>query len=85
MKELIGKKVTRVVELLVENKVEVFGEVIKEKKFKTGNRSIMIKVDGVITNVTDNSVEVLMKRWTSNGVDCKQWFEIDKFERIFEI
>ena len=45
MKKIIGRKVTRTVELLVESKVEVFGEVIKEKKFKTGNRSVTLKVD----------------------------------------
>ena len=83
MKKIIGRKVTRTIELLVESKVEVFGEVIKEKKFKTGNRSVTLKAEGVITDATENSVEVSMKRWTSNGVDCKHWFESSKFERTF--
>jgi len=85
MKELKGKKVTRIVELLVEKDVEVFGEILKETKFKTGNKSVTLKVEGFITDVTTNSIEVFNKRWTENGIDCKQWFELGKFEKTFKV
>ena len=85
MRDLIGRKVTQIIEVLVEKNVKVFGEVLKETKFKTGNRSVTIKSEGLVTNATDNSVEVFMNKVTDNGVDCSGWFEKGKFERTFTI
>jgi hypothetical protein len=85
MKDLIGRKVTQIVELLVERDTEVFGEVLKETKFKTGNRSVTVKSEGLITNASDNSVEVFMNKVTDKGVNCYSWFEKGKFERTFSI
>lgn len=85
MKDLIGKKVSRIVELNVEGKSAVFGEVLKETKFKTGNRAVVLKVEGLITNATENSVEIYQNKWTENGVNAYGWFEKGKFEKLFVI
>ncbi len=83
MKDLIGKKVTRLVEFNVNGSCKVFGEILKETKFKTGNKEVKLKTEGVILNATENSVEVFQKRWCDNGIDSLGWFEKDKFERTF--
>jgi len=85
MKELIGKKVTREVELNVEGNCKVFGEILNEKRFKTGNKEVKLRVEGIVTGVTENSCEVFMKKWTENGVDASGWFEKNNFERTFKI
>lgn len=85
MKELIGKKVTREVEMNVKGSCKVFGEILKETKFKTGNKEVKLKIEGLILNATENSVEVFQKKWTENGVDSLCWFEKDKFGRTFKI
>jgi hypothetical protein len=85
MKELIGKKVIREVELNVEGNCKVFGEILKETKFKTGNKEVKLRTEGMIVNATENSVEIFQKRWTENGVDASGWFEKNKFERTFKV
>lgn len=85
MKELIGKKVYQTVELNVNGNLKVFGEVLKETKFKTGNKAITLKVEGVITNATANSIEVKSNKWTENGVDAYNWYEKSWFDRTFTI
>lgn len=85
MKELIGKKVIREVELNVEGNCKVFGEILKETKFKTGNKEVKLKVEGIVTGATENSCEVFMNKWTENGVDASGWFEKSKFERTFKV
>jgi hypothetical protein len=85
MKELIGKKVTRIVELTVDGKLKVFGEILKQTNFKTGNKAVTFKVDGIVTDVTVNSIEVKSNKWTENGVNAKQWFSMSEFEKIFKI
>jgi hypothetical protein len=37
-----------------------------------------------ITNKTVNSIEVFIKHKTDQGVDCKQWFSMDKFHKRFK-
>lgn len=85
MKELVGKKVTREVELNVEGNCKVFGEILKETKFKTGNKEVKLRIEGMIVNATENSVEIFQKRCTEKGIDSLGWFEKNKFERTFKV
>jgi hypothetical protein len=87
--ELIGKKVSRIVNLNVEIECKVYGEILKETKFKTGNKAVQLKVEGEITDYAfgnkESSVEIYLKKWTEKGINCKQWFNINEFEKIFKI
>jgi len=87
--ELIGKKITRIIELTVDGNLKVFGEILKQTNFKTGNKAVTLKVDGIITNVSEankeSSVEILLSKWAENGINCKQWFGMSEFEKIFKI
>lgn len=38
-----------------------------------------------ISNLTINSVEVFLKRTNSKGINHKQWFTIEKFNKEFKI
>ena len=38
-----------------------------------------------ITNKTLNSIEVFMKRKSDKGIDCKQWFDMEQFNKRFKI
>lgn len=40
--------------------------------------------DCMITNKTINSIEVKLNRKTSEGVNCLQWYEMNRFNRIFK-
>lgn len=37
----------------------------------------------IITDMTDTSIEVLMKKKTDKGIDCKQWFTNENFNKRF--
>ncbi len=39
----------------------------------------------VITNKTINSVEVYIERKTNEGVNCKQWFDMNRFNSRFKV
>lgn len=38
----------------------------------------------IITNMTKNSVEVYIEKKTKHGINCTQWFTIDKFNKRFK-
>lgn len=38
-----------------------------------------------ITGLTTNSIEVLIERKSDKGVDCKNWFSMNQFNRRFKL
>lgn len=40
--------------------------------------------DVVISDMTQNSIEVYIKRVTDEGIDCKQWFNMKSFSKRFK-
>lgn len=51
-----------------------------------GLGQIVIDKDGkecTITNLTRNSIEVYIEKKTDQGVNCKQWFTLNDFEKRF--
>ena len=47
----------------------------------------VIDEDKNICEITDkslNSIEVFMKKTNENGANCKQWFEMRVFNKIFK-
>ena len=85
MKYLIGKKICQTVEINVNKDLKVFGEVLKQTKFKTGNKLVVLKIEGLITNATSNSVEVKLNKYTEDGIDTLDWYEKSWFDRFFTI
>lgn len=41
------------------------------------------KSNCVITDKTNNSIEVFIKAKTNKGIDCKQWFDMREFNKRF--
>lgn len=85
MKDLIGKKVIKIIELNVNENCKIFGKILSEKKYKTGNKSVTLEVEGNVLNATENSVEIYQNKSTEMGIDSYGWFEKNKFERTFKV
>ena len=43
------------------------GDILKDKDGR----------EGIITNLTSNSVEVYLEKKTKEGINCKQWFQVN--------
>lgn len=44
-------------------------------------------IDGRTCRITDkslNTIQVFMERKTNKGIDCKQWFDMKNFNKIFK-
>jgi hypothetical protein len=55
-------------------------------EFDIGDTVVELKDKSLaeITNKTSNSIEVLIKAKTKDGVDCKQWYVMNNFNRLYE-
>ena len=51
------------------------GDIVKDK---FGNES-------EITNLTNNSIELFIKKTSKLGIDCKQWFTIQEFKKKYYV
>lgn len=58
--------------------MEIF-ELSKNQEIKDMDNTIC-----TVTDFTSNSVEVFIKKKTSTGIDCKQWFTVQDFNKRFK-
>lgn len=67
----------------IQERIEFFAQNIDE--FSIGD--VMKDKDGavcVISNMTINTIEVIIPAKTKKGITCKQWFDMKEFNKRFK-
>lgn len=57
---------------------------MNQKCAATGKMLGVLVRECVITDKTSNSIEVLMPKASEHGIDCRQWFDMSKFNKQFK-